>query len=281
MFIRRISLALPAAALIAVALVLTSSPLSGASATTQPAAPAAGPVANIEYTYEVVAPMWQYGTAAQVVGYRYGDDRFLDGVLVFNGGSSTLNRVRISCVLRGTSEPGGDPQVLMGLLSSPLGVQIGPGQVGGVAPLPWTIDEVLEATKGAGLKDIEVILGIARADWDDGTAFKTKSGVHGCPACPHPGLHASLDAAYAAVTPAALDAAFEQIGLIATGARVNGRSAAASNRAFETTTVCVDRDGWMCMILIGTGECRGSARCPGFFPCSSFCKKVVITPPDL
>jgi hypothetical protein len=91
---RLVLLAVTVSALLATSIPARTEPASGAAPATPQTAPP--PV-----TVTPDAPLWQAKTQAQVVGWTYGPDAVFSGVIVFNGGATTLTEVQIGCFLQG------------------------------------------------------------------------------------------------------------------------------------------------------------------------------------
>lgn len=218
-----------------------------------------------EITIVPNACRWQANTLAQVVGYRPGDEKLFDGVLVFNGGTSTLTEVRIGCVLEATLPGDSRPTRITTLLMEPTSVEV-PNLSVGAVQVPWTTQGIIAILIGlfqdAGATDVTATLGITGAKWADGSRFskRVSNGFRERP-------NAALDAAYAGVTEADLNAALDALAPEPT-------SPATPTPA--TFHICRSVPHWMCAVSIVTGQCVGSAMCPDQWPCSSKCVAVIL-----
>jgi hypothetical protein len=242
---------------------LVSASIAMLAATTLcPTLAAARQAAAPEITVVPNACRWQANTLAQVVGYRLGDEKLFDGVVVFNGAASTLTEVRIGCVLEATLPGETRPTRITTLLTEPTSVEI-PNLSLGTVRVPWTTRGIIAILIGllrdSGATDVTATLGVAGATWADGTRFSKRpsSGFRERP-------NAALDAAYATVDAAALDAALA------------AEPAAPAPAAPATLHTCRSVPHWMCAVSIFTGQCVGSAMCPEQWSCSSKCVAVVL-----
>lgn len=223
------------------------------------------------------AARWQPKTKAQVVAFRLGADNVFDGVVVFNGGRTTLTSVRIGCIVEVPNAQSGNGTILGNLLvgvwddTDIVHVNIPPGEVGVVRAPEIPIDGIIAILIGLVLPaqtEVTATLGITQARWEDGRRYR-RDPRRGFPEKPS----SYLEAEFLGVTTSDIDAALESI-VPVSSPPVPGAPAR------ETVHECVDAPGWRCVISTLTGECIGSAMCASGFDCSSRCKAFVTVLPS-
>ena len=259
------------------ALTLLATALTHARAA-QPTAPVSGvPTGTVTFAVTPNSARWQAKTQAQVVGFRLGHDNVFDGVVVFNGGKSTLTSVRIGCIVEASNAQTGDGLILGNLLlgvwddTDIVHVNIAPGAIGVVRTpqIPFdSIAGILIALLLPAQTEVTATLGITHAAWENGRTYR-RNARRGFPEKPN----RYRESDFALVDTSEIVVAIESI-----EPPVIDPVPGAARR--EVTHACVEAPKWMCVFSAVTGQCIGSAMSNSSLASSSKCKASVVVSPS-
>jgi len=258
-------------ALVALVLTLSSLSLPSAQAGTSLTPRTTNAPPTNGFTITADAPEWQAKTAAQVVGYLYGDSKVFSGIVVFNSSTSPITEIQIGCFLEGLPDGVANP-VDLGFVPFGTGpVEIAPSSLGLVTLAPMTVADVSSRFGGRTFKDVIATLGVVNAKWANGKQFTAPDISNGFRTRPN----ARISAAFANLTAIQNELSLEDL------TSIYNWPVVVSVPDDDDYYYCKTISGWRCLSRVGENECAGSIRCTG---CSSStsrkCVKLVLIEPE-